>query len=912
MKNTKERLVIQFERDYDESKTKKNTSCQWNEGYQIEYPMYRRHYEDALAAVLNSIESNSLQWAENQGAHGCGGGKYGVPLQKSNIIAFTGSRGAGKTTAITEFGRILESYYPAESERGQGYGYGNGSRKGCRFHVLPLIDASVLSAKEDLIEVILASMYQIVNTKQRGCKQGYSEGEDKLFTRIIAEFDNVYKDYLNVGNHGEQNTSGGSVLVKLRNVSDSLKIKVALEKLTESFLEILEGGRRNEDSYLVVMVDDLDMNPRNGFEMLEQLYKYLSNPRIVILIAIKYEQMFLLSEKNFVDGLVPKYGSTHERVYNKYEKVAKTLADEYLLKALPIENRIYLPERSKLYQEAWVAQGETNLLPVKDFLLKKTAQKMDIYYDAKGLKKHFILPCTVRELVSYNAFLDSLLPIEEMEKQQERSQEGVMELYDQNHERFNRDIEGRMALKLLNDEQLAVYRSIMERHVERRGGYMLCFIRSWMRNKGYFRNYLHLSDKQLLRAFASINDKGNDRKRLEDSVDELDYCYTDLMQVLYDLGRKDYEDKVLVHCIMASFTSEMAREYYSYRYGSEEARKSAGKNLRSFLGTTFGGDWLAEVMPKVALEMGRYSASLDACYKGNVSVLDLVIESASVDLNWEKTEEWLTDLLAENLPYLECISLLFANAKDEAGRRISPEWTFDVRKRDRTEDGVKAVLIITGRVGKADFDMFGFLGREMKEETSFQKRDESLMKALELCALRYCNIYRETATRERIRSLLRMKATKKSIWHDRQENMAFPYYDFDMAYNVVKRVRRKMAGTSSVSSEQICEYYRTVYGYMAHCLWEEEKYYKDLFESDNADNVPEFYNSFMNSPFIKAFGAQYEGQELWPEKPQHKGLIKKSGSGERLDTEKLNKFLLGAIKSLDVNVVKMEDEEEPE
>lgn len=902
MKNTNERLSIIFERDYDENKMEKSDLSQWNEEYKIEYPFYRQYYKDALTAVLKIIKSNASGHMEISGGCGCGNGKYGAPLRKSNIIAFTGGRGTGKTTAITEFSRILESYRVTGNERGQ---------RSCRFHVLPLIDASVLSAKEDLIEVILASMYQIVNTKQRGCKKGYSEGEDKLFTKIIAEFDNVYKDYLNVGNHGDHNTSGGSVLVKLRNVSDSLKTKVALEKLTESFLEILEGGSRNEDSYLVVIVDDLDMNPRSGFEMLEQLYKYLSNPRVIILIAIKYEQMYLLSQKNFVDGLVPAYGSTHYQVYKKYEKVSRSLADEYLLKALPIENRIYLPEQGKLCWEAWVAQGEMDFLPVKDFLLKKTAQKMNIYYDAKGLKKHFSLPGTVRELVSYNAFLDSLLSMEEIEGQESQVQEKRMKLYDENHARFNRDLEHRMALKLLNDEQLEVYRLIMERHVERRAGYMLCFIRSWMRNKGcYMKNSVDLTGTLDLWDIDS-NDKGNDKERLEDSVDELKFCYTDLMQVLYDLGRKDYEDKVLVHCIMASFTSEMVREHYSYQYGSEEARKSAEKNLRCFLGTTFGGEWLEEVMPKVELEMGRYSASLDSCYKGNVSVLNLEMESSSVGLNWENTEEWLPDLLAKNLPYLECISLLFANAKDEAGRRISPEWMFSVRKRERTEDGAKAVLTIRGRVGKADFDMFGFLGREIKGENNFHKYDESLVKALESCAFRYCTLHGDKA-RENIRSLVRSKAIKKSIWHDRQENMAFPYYDFDMAYNVVKRVRRKMAETSSVSAEQICEYYRTVYGYMAHYLWEEESYYRDLFEGDSAVNIPKFYDNFMNCPFIKAFGAQYEGQKLQAENSERKGASKKLNSREKLDTKKLNEFLLGAIKSLSVNVARIEDEEEPE
>lgn len=871
MEKSNECLIITFERNDDNIKTIKDLN--------IQYPMYFQYYEDALNAVLQSVRNNTLNGLEKN-VSVYGNNMYSVPLYENNLIAFTGKRGCGKTTAITEFGRILSDYY-GSSRRWeleidtQANGKGKYS-----FHVLPPIDASMLSAKEDLVEVILAQMYQLVIKEQQNCKEKDAK-RDGLFRRVIGEFDSVCKDYRNVGNYEDQNNLGNSVLVKLRNVSDSLRTKTALEKLTESSLQLLEGDNYYEcESYLVVIVDDLDMNPRNAFEMLDQLYKYFSHRKVIVLVAIDYEQMYLLCQRNFVDILIPEYGSTHKDVYVRFQEKARKLANDYLLKVLPMANRIYLPERNQLYPDAMVQQGKKKKLPIKEFLFKKIAEKTNIHYDACGLKKHFCLPDTVRELVSYNAFLDSLFSLDKIEQKENVESGRQMVLYDQNHERFNKDIEERMAMELLDDRQLMLYQSIMRRHIERRAGYMKCFVEFWMKDEAAF---------------------NEERVHPQDVVDEQDFCYTDLIEVLYKLGRRDYSDKVLVHCILASFTSEMVRECYSYQYNTGGARERAARRMRTFLGTTFGGEWMEESMPNVVTEDRQYMGRLRACYIKSVTILDLEISIDEADLEWEEIEEWLPDILLRNLPYVECVSLLFANAKDEAGRLVSPEWKFVLDVREQTDEGKKAVLNVKGTVDNACFDMFGFLGREVKVRTDGSMYDKKLFQELERCAADYCIKNGERGKWIGICQNLRDGFRRSSIWYGYQGNMAFPYFDFDMAYNIVKRVRKKMAERGgSISESDICEYYRTVYGYIADCLLKEEKYYKELFsgDGDNEDRAPKLTDNFLNTPFIKAFGVQDENGESIQE-----GTLEK---------EKLNLFLLSTIKSLSLNVIQSGQEEEPE
>ena len=78
------------------------------EKLEVRFPLYVQCYEEALTAILNNIESNSKALEERRNSKiDCGSTKseFVRPLKESNIIAFMGDRGAGKTTAVNEFCR---------------------------------------------------------------------------------------------------------------------------------------------------------------------------------------------------------------------------------------------------------------------------------------------------------------------------------------------------------------------------------------------------------------------------------------------------------------------------------------------------------------------------------------------------------------------------------------------------------------------------------------------------------------------------------------------------------------------------------------------------------------------------------------------------------------------------------------
>lgn len=806
----------------------------------IKFPLYAKCYEEALKAILNNINynQNSKNEKKNSAVFFAGmENDYTAPLEESNIIAFIGERGSGKTTVVNEFSRILYEYYDKHENWNLMNAYCDGKMH-C-FHILAPIDASVLETKEDLLEVILASMYQAFEKKIEYYKK--SIGRSDLIQNIVRDFDSAYQDYINVGRHGEQLGLGETALAKLKYISNSLKTKNAIKSLIDNFLDLLdERNGKSENSYLVVVIDDLDMSPENGYEMLEQLHKYLAYERVIILIAIKYEQMKMICDQHFVDCLTPEYGGVHESVYNKFYKRTKMLSSDYLLKVLPMPNRIYMP-KNNLKENGIIVnpQKEQEKLLVKEFILRKIAVKMNIYYDANGLKRHFCLPNTVRELVSYNEFLESLYSIEEIEQLEAEKHESWIGLYDQNHERFNNNIEYRMAVRILDDDQLDIYHLIMDRNIGRRAKYAVSFLESWM------------AEKEKKRKNGETKEYSG-KIGLKDKVDGRGYCYSDLLEIIYKLGREDYDDKVLVHCILASFTSEMVREYCSYKHNDrEDARRRAENRLKCFLGNTFGGKWFGEYMPKIKT-IGYSDRSMNVAYIPNAKMSEFKFSSTIAETKDIGT--CMKKMLSDYVPYIERLTLLLSDFKNERGEKIGPEWKFSLSYGIAEAHSVQ--MEVESGADTAVFDIFGFIGKELRQEGAedIRKLNGKLIRDLKEClksALTQLG-YPEEKEKTLLEELER-EVKQKSIWAKtkmKSGDVEFPYYNLDMSYNIMKRVRAKLSENIQLWEMEVYDYFCTVYRYVAEELKREEEYYQDLL---GKKKIPHFFDDFINAPYMKAF-----------------------------------------------------------
>lgn len=836
---------------------------------EVKYPLYMQCYKDALTTVLDNIETNNEikdNRKNRKNYHGNGGEQEFFAVD-NNIIAFIGGRGSGKTTAVTEFCEILCKYQSKRENWRKCFSDGSlDGLKDCFFHSLDSIDASILDKKEDLTEVIFANMYQAFEDVIKGRTDTVFKDRSQ---GLMKKFDMVYKEYQNIGKREEQPILGDSVIVKLKNTSSSLKLQRSIDELVSCFLEFLNLTITSDiccrmSSYLVITIDDLDMNLENGYKMLDQLQKYWRSQKVIILLVIKDEQMHRICEKHFVDCLVPEYGGTHKNVYTKFEEEARVLSDAYLLKVLPVSNRIYMPE-AKLDSTARIIDNpelEKDGIEVKSYILHKIWVKMGLYYDAEGLKRHFCLPSTIRELVSYNDFLDSLLPMDKI-----RESDKFMVLYDQNHERFDQDIDHRMTVNLLNDEQRKIYRLISGRSLERRAKYAVAFLR--------------------LRMQSEENEEK--KERLPDEVDLLQYSYADLLKVLYDLGRTDYMDKALVHCMLASFTSEMVREYYSYRYNKEqEAKKRSKERLECLLGDTFGGEWFQGIMPAIEFPEGSGFWHRMEGYIQKADLRDRVIilmfPSKGLLKNKSSACEHVIEMLTGVVSCLECFMMLYDNYRDKDEQPISFQWDFQFNF-GKTEDGEYVELSINHSVVFADFDIFGFVGKDVEPLQGVHKE---IVEKLTRCFYNFLleKIGMDLSECKKFKNNLRRKIQAISPLEKMKNETdsgikVFPYYNLDLSYNVMKRVRKRIQEDQLIIQKNVYHYFQKVYGYIAEELQKEDEYYKNSEKG--------FCEEFVKSPFIKTFGIQMDNAES---SPDHK--LRETWFGKALE-----QMMLGVTMSLE-------------
>lgn len=214
---------------------------------------------------------------------------YGYP---NNIIAFCAGRGQGKTSAMLSFTRALEKHntndlyrdHPEVTHRNSREDEESVGHQGnydirlpdtTRFTVLHPIDPTILEDNNCVMEVILSELFsltekrwQSVNDKKREFSETRRMDILRLFKRCLDSVRTL------------QNPTGGTnnddSLGSLYQLGGSLDLRNDLYQLIQSFFRIC--GKDQEDRYLVIPIDDTDLQLGNAYRILEETRKYLSCP----------------------------------------------------------------------------------------------------------------------------------------------------------------------------------------------------------------------------------------------------------------------------------------------------------------------------------------------------------------------------------------------------------------------------------------------------------------------------------------------------------------------------------------------------------------------------------------------------------------------------------------------------------
>lgn len=106
-------------------------------------------------------------------------------------------------------------------------------------------------------------------------------------------------------------------------------------------------NKKSKNQQIIIAIDDLDLCSSNAYKMAEQVRKYLILPQVVIVMAVKIEQLELcVQEKNLSDfeKTIKVSGQDNIKIHNE----VIGMSERYVSKLIPKARRIYLPKAQSL------------------------------------------------------------------------------------------------------------------------------------------------------------------------------------------------------------------------------------------------------------------------------------------------------------------------------------------------------------------------------------------------------------------------------------------------------------------------------------------------------------------------------------------------------------------------------------
>lgn len=801
----------------------------------VRYPLYADKFEDALRTIFMDVLRKKEFESENEKQ------RFGeLSRDPENIIAFLGERGSGKTTAMEEFCRILVSL--SDQRELEWWLQHTIPEKNIQtqlehekffFHVFPRIDASMLENKEDLFEMIMSNLFKFFQCRVKngyGVEQ-YGKG---CYDEIIELFEDILSGYYAIRDSREEEYVG-SYISKIQHVSLSLELQEKIDRLIGEIFG--EDDTSSRSYYLVIVLDDLDLNIEHGFDMLKQLQKYFASPHIIITFSADYAQLNEICWVHFMKAFSSEKSHVIEE---KVEDKCRELGKDYIGKALPISKRMHMPNLNSDTRSVFVLDSSNkNGDTVKQYVMKTIARKMKIYYDINGKKRHYIEPDNIRGLVNYHRLLEELYEIDfdawEQSGMDSEESKTFMEQYDQNHERINMDIANRMANKFLSNDQKKEFDQWLQIRLERRPESASFFM-------GHMLDSGNADSEEWTDMEIFLNESEHRKNEYAQNDSNKDYSYGELLQRIYEYGRVKPQNKAYVKCVLASLTSEMVREKICFSKNLNEKRREEAKyTLLELAGKSFGNAWLGEMMPVRWIgsyerrnlgfqtvtggrRMRRPICQIPADIFGTNNEktrqeIEQVIQTVEKILDKNKfvrSMEWLFSFL--NLPIRKIFPL-----------RLHIGEVENVASKTGVEE--KYILQLEFENINIKCGILEFIPKTLSFSEYLEMFYDSLSQMLTDAVVDKLGTI-APGEKKKIRQSFRSWIKKKSLFASSKKDIVliFPFYQVDFAYNILKRTRRELIEDNPETCEKYewISYVKKVYQKLIEKMEDEEREYEKI------------------------------------------------------------------------------------
>lgn len=839
-----------------------------NSGYHFESQrefknsFYKNVYREAYLRVEDIINNiTAKQGNENK--------RISTALQADfpNIITFIGSRGVGKTSAMLSFMEALKDYC-ADDDNCSFYKFNVKGK--ILFTCLNCIDGSLMERGEDIFKTILAQMYQKFIDLEKG--GDIHKGSDFDFRKreLMRQLEDVYRTVCEIETMEKSRIIAGEAYISsLQSFSSSQKVRKDFVKLISNFTDLMRYNRfggtvQSDNHYVVIAIDDIDLNIQNSFSMLEKIHRYCTVPNVIVLLTLDVQQILSIVTNHFYE-VVPKVN----KLLIAQEQYVHNLSMDYLEKVLPVNYRIYMPGVSK---NVLIKKEKTTL---KKAILGKLYRRTGICFDSQGLKQHFYVPTSMRELTGFYLMLESMRKVNELhltdsfvlDKKTENEEEitKIKNIFEENYNIFLADLENRLILeKIHKSEDIIFFRNLIRADVHR----------AMTSVKEYYRNCVNRLRKQEIVSETVYMPSNAD-----------DTSYGELIEVLYALGRhQNGLYKPMVHCLIAYFSLAFTREYIyeklSY-HGEDDSKSESKSNQKSMTESIIGGRiasrlWANSLIPQIQVmpEEGRGTSESNGTpeqllYKGigHVdaarldNVLVIPIKKDILDKAFEKKQY---DDLVRILGEMEIMTLFFTNfVGTPENQRL---WKFDFSRGKAGEYNLVYGNTQEKGVGsaKADFNVFNIIINSMYAEEKLADVEVALLEALEIYVDKYLKNKRKK-TRDEIKKRIRTSLEKYPLKNEYKKwneayggpTMPLPLWWFDFSYNILKRALRdqqKKNPKAINDTDKMYDYMKDLYSGIKKQLEQQQKFYNSDRYNEKADKTGDeiqMVKMFAECPIIK-------------------------------------------------------------
>lgn len=286
----------------------------------------------------------------------------------NNIVSFCAQRGQGKSSAMFSMADALRKInYDKAGRIGEFWNHkdvnvlnvpDSNPVLNSRFELLDPIDPTLMEPKDSIVRTIISKMFRAVNKKWDVlCHSQRFLNNDRKVNKIkddlVEKFLECYRglDYLNEDKDKLSASNAFDDLYRLSELGDSANFKCAFFELVSLYLQFM--GTDSDDykkAFLVIQVDDADLNTQYAYEITEELRKHCVLPNVIIMMAMHMRTMNNAIEQHFVERYQPLVEYQHDYLnVNRCHEIM----EKYLDKFIPTTHRIHIPSINTTIQNEY-------------------------------------------------------------------------------------------------------------------------------------------------------------------------------------------------------------------------------------------------------------------------------------------------------------------------------------------------------------------------------------------------------------------------------------------------------------------------------------------------------------------------------------------------------------------------------